>query len=392
MIRITDKSLCCGCTACSTVCPAQCIVMRRDREGFDYPVANPDLCIGCGRCESVCPVTRPLEQVHPMAAYAARIESNLMDSSSGGIFPALASAVIESGGVVYGAVLEPDMNVGHAEAASMDEVEHMRGSKYVQSDLYSTFEDVKARLEEGRKVLFTGTPCQVAGLKRYLDETKCASSDRTDLLTVDTACHGVPSPGLWRKYVSSLEERLGEKIVGVSFRDRKRGWRRYGLKAVTQSGKIYFMGREKDPFLSLFLQDMTLRPSCYTCKVRCGRSGSDMTLSDLWSVAVTVPAMDDDRGVSGVYVNSETGLAMLAPLFPDGVFVRVDADAARRDNGGFAESMEVPLRREEFFKGVHSARDLVEYMSAHVVRPPLFKRMFRVLRRWLSDINRRVSR
>ena len=142
MISITDKSKCCGCTACMNICPVQCIVMRRDREGFDYPVANPDICISCGRCESVCPMENARPSAEPLETFAARSGEYVKGSSSGGVFPALAQKIIEAGGVVYGAVLEQDLKVVHTEAADMDGVERMRGSKYVQSELYAAFEDV----------------------------------------------------------------------------------------------------------------------------------------------------------------------------------------------------------------------------------------------------------
>lgn len=150
MITISDKSLCCGCTACMNACPAQCIVMRRDREGFDYPVANPDRCIGCGKCEKVCPVLNPRQPAEPLCSLAARSDEYVSESASGGVFPAVAAKVIEAGGVVYGAVLNEDMTVCHADAEDMEAVGRMRGSKYVQSDLYGTFEEVRYYLGEGR--------------------------------------------------------------------------------------------------------------------------------------------------------------------------------------------------------------------------------------------------
>ena len=217
MIRITDKTQCTGCTACITSCPRQCIVMRRDRQGFDYPVANPDLCIGCGLCESVCPVLNPRETARPMAAYAARVDEHVRESSSGGVFPRLAEDMVGAGGIVFGAVMNPDLTVGHSEAQTMDEVRKMTGSKYVQSDMYSVYEDVKTYLEDGRKVLFTGTPCQVAGLNSFLGKAY------EELITVDVVCHGAPSPGLWEKYAAALSRKYGTSIDEVRFRDKSSG-------------------------------------------------------------------------------------------------------------------------------------------------------------------------
>ncbi len=389
MIRITDKSLCSGCTACMNICPAQCIVMRRDREGFDYPVANPDRCIGCGKCEKVCPVLNPCEPVKPVAVYASRSDEFIERSSSGGVFPSIAQAVLNEGGVVYGAVVNEDMTVGHADAEDMAGVERMRGSKYVQSDLYGTFDEVRYYLEEGRKVLFTGTPCQVAGLKSFL----CGCHD--GLLTVDCACHGVPSPGLWEKYVKSLEKEYGGRMKGVRFRDKARSWMHYEFVTMFETmrpdGSPYSFEVHKpyikDPYMALFVQDMTLRPSCYKCPARSGRSGSDLTLADLWNVAEAAPEMNDDKGVSLVLANTEKGRRALSEA--ELKLYEVDFDEGMKNNGGFAESLVLPEKRTEFFKGHHSVSDLVGYMKGYVVRKP-FRTMYSEFRRTLSKLKRKL--
>lgn len=379
MIQITDKSLCCGCTACMSACPVQCIVMRRDREGFDYPFVNsPDLCIGCGKCGKVCPVLNPLEPAEPLEARAVRSEQHVPGSSSGGVFPALAEQVISEGGVVFGAVVNDDMTVGHAEACDMAGVEKMRGSKYVQSDLYASYEDVRYWLSEGRQVLFSGTPCQVAGLHKYLGKAY------DELVTVDVLCHGVPGPGLWEKYVKALERKHGARMEYVRFKDKTAGWRHYAF--TTSLGSCPYMD---DPYMALFVQDMILRPSCYRCAARGGRSGSDLTLSDLWSVRHCAPEMSDDRGVSGVYVNSEKGRALMERL--SGVGSRqVDMALSRLDNGGFHDPACMPEKRDEFFKGVNSCEDLIRYMKSYVVRKPLWKRACRAVRAFLSACKRKI--
>lgn len=378
MITISDKTLCCGCTACVTACPAQCIVMRRDREGFDYPVINsPDLCMECGKCEKVCPVLSPLHPKEPVEAYAARSQEYMDGSSSGGVFPALAKQVLEEGGVVFGAVVNDDMTVGHTEAYDMAGVEKIRGSKYVQSDLYASYEDVRYWLQEGRKVLFTGTPCQVAGLNKYLGKPY------DELVTVDVLCHGAPSPGLWEKYVKALEHKHGARMEYVRFKDKSSSWRHYAF--TTSFGSCEYMD---DPYMALFVQDMTLRPSCYKCAVRGGGSGSDITLSDLWSVQMSAPEMADDRGVSGVYVYTEKGRHLLAA---SGVQLRsVDLDLSRLDNGGFHDPSGMPEKREEFFKGVHSTGDLIKHMKTYVVRKPIWIRAYRGARRFLSSCKKKI--
>ena len=383
MIQISDKKKCCGCTACVNACPVQCIVMRRDREeGFDYPVANPDICIGCGKCEAVCPVLNPMDTREPMAAYAVRCDEYVAHSSSGGVFPALAKAVIDEGGVVFGAVMENDLTVGHTEAETMQEVERMRGSKYAQSDLYSVYFDACEYLKAGRKVIFTGTPCQIAGLKKYL------GCDYDGLLTVDVACHGVPSPGVWEMYVKDMQERCRMMIDEVNFRDKSRSWRHYSITC--KGSSVRSVKACEDPYMALFMQDMTLRPSCYDCPSRGGRSCSDLTLADLWSVASSAPQVNDDKGVSGVIVNSEKGHELLERIHPE-TMLEVPVEVVKAENGGFAEGIPMPEKRAEFFQGLRVAGvNVYKHMKVYVVAKPLHVRLYRKVRSIASTIKRRM--
>ena len=383
MIRVSDKQKCTGCTACMAACPAQCIIMRRDRQGFEYPMANPDLCLNCGKCEKVCPVLNPLETASVRSSYAVRVSEYVAESSSGGVFPALAKNVIANGGVVFGAVLNPDMTVGHAESEDMAGVEAMRGSKYAQSDMYDSYSEARQYLEDGRSVMFTGTPCQVAGLNSFLGKSY------DNLLTVEMVCHGAPSPGLWEKYVKALETGHGNKIGQVRFRDKSRSWMHYDFVYAAGDAEVRtpYM---KSPYMALFLQDMSLRPSCYKCPVRNGRSGSDLTLADLWSVAEAAPWMNDDKGASLVLVNSEKGSAALSEVTLH--TCEVDVSVAVKNNGGFAESIEMPEKRAEFFRGYHSAKDLIKYMKSYVVRKPLHKIIYSGVRSGLSKLKRRICR
>ena len=193
MIKITDKKDCCGCAACVQRCPKQCISLKEDGEGFLYPVVDESLCVGCGLCEKVCPIINRPEKlpVKEVLAVKNRNEEERMASSSGGVFVALAKKVIDQGGVVFGAVFDENWEVRHTYAENMDGVRPMMGSKYVQSRIGDTFRQAEKFLKEGRKVLFTGSPCQITALHNYLRK------DYPNLLSVDFLCHGVPSPGVW---------------------------------------------------------------------------------------------------------------------------------------------------------------------------------------------------
>ena len=386
MIRISDKALCCGCTACVTVCPKQCIVMRRDREGFDYPMANPDLCVECGLCEKICPVLNKQTDAHanPIAIYAARNEVQFEKSSSGGLFPLLAEAFIQRGASVCGAVVDETCGVAHVEVVDMAGIERLKGSKYVQSDLYSILEDVKSLLDEGTEVLFSGTPCQVAGLKSYL------RTDYDNLYTVDFACHGVPSPGLWELYRRNVEKRYGDSLTNVDFRDKTSSWRHYNIRYDFRSRSSISTPAVDDPYMALFYQDMTLRPSCYNCSLRGGKSGSDLTISDLWNVEKAAPAMNDDRGVSGVMVNTAAGEKLLDMIKPLLWVEPISEEALKASNGGFAGVTVIPQRRQEFFKGMYSATDIYKWMKSFVVKKPLYLRVYRAIRRTLSTLKRRI--
>ena len=214
MINVTDSSKCCGCSACVNTCPVKCIVMHRDGEGFDYPVADVSSCISCGKCDDVCPMVSPVAS-SVMNANALRILEYESESSSGGVFPALASLVLEQGGVVVGAAFDSKLHLKHTIVNDKEGLARLRGSKYVQSEIGETYAQTRDLLDLGVNVLFSGTPCQIAGLLKYLNKPY------DNLLTVDLACHGVPSPGVWEKYVRD------SGMTGVRFRDKSDSWKRY---------------------------------------------------------------------------------------------------------------------------------------------------------------------
>ena len=326
--------ICCACTACEQICPKHCISMTEDAKGFLYPKVVESMCVECGLCEKVCPALSKEVPVKPQKVYAAihKDESVRLQSSSGGIFTALAEKVIQDGGVVFGARFDDDWNVVHDYTESIDGLASFRGSKYVQSRVGDNYAKVKSFLTEGRTVLFTGTPCQTMGLWRFLRK------DYENLIVVDFVCHGVPSSMVWRKYLNDLKEThtvcvdkknnvllsLKEStLVGVSFRDKRNGWKKFGFathflsaseadkKWVAKplgSKKIdFFEPYNENAFMCAFLWDLCLRPSCYNCPAKGGRSHSDITIADYWGVQNVLPDFDDDKGCSLVMLHTERG-------------------------------------------------------------------------------------
>ena len=411
MIKIESKRDCCGCAACVQRCPKRCIAMREDSEGFLYPVVDEGACIDCGLCEKVCPMINRPEKlpVEDVLAAKNRDAAERMASSSGGVFIALARRTIEDGGVVFGAVFDGDWEVMHTYAETLDGVRPMMGSKYVQSRVGDSFRRAEAFLKSGRKVLFTGTPCQVAGLHNYLRR------DYPNLLAVDFLCHGVPSPGVWRRYLDETFGRSARRaaagkntvlssslksapvITGIDFRDKKSfGWKKYSFvvrgesasKADKNSVLLSDIHRD-NPFMRGFLSDVYLRPSCYRCKCKNGVSHSDLTIADYWGISRLMPDFDDDRGVGLVLVNTSAGKEAFAAL--DMEVRQSTLEDARRCNGGFKEAVAKHPKREMFF---HSfARDTSVAQAVDVVLYiPRYRSAFRKAKNVAVKIFKRLLR
>lgn len=330
MIEIKNKKDCCGCEACVQACAKQCISFQQDSQGFFYPVVDKDNCVNCGLCDKVCPIINVenyhLPQTTPVyAAYNINDEQR-KTSSSGGIFELLANNIISKKGVVFGALFDEEWNVVHGYAEDAGHIEALKRSKYVQSRIGESFKLTKKFLHEGRMVMFVGTPCQISGLKHYLRK------EYENLITVDVVCHGVPSPSIWKKYLSeirreirlshNLESENNVSITNISFRDKIESWRRFhfsftyqlkinGIDAIdpdsifeTKSQYIW----ENDYMLS-FLKDYANRPSCFDCKFRDGKCRSDLTLADFWGIQRLSNNEDliGEKGTSLVMVHTSKG-------------------------------------------------------------------------------------
>lgn len=350
MIEI-EKSLCCGCSACVQACPQQCISFIEDEEGFLYPKIEKSLCIKCELCKKVCPfqVTTPLRTFVPETyGMKSRDKKILENSSSGGVFSLLSKKIIEEGGVVYGAAMTDDMKgTHHIRVSSAKELPLLRGSKYLQSEMKGCFKQVKEDLKSGNKVLFSGVPCQIDGLKLYLNKSY------KNLICVEVICHGVPSPLLWRKYVENLETRLGAKISSVNFRKKKHSWNEYGL-LVNGENISQFQSLNQNSYLQMFLKNYCLRPSCYTCNAKKIESMADITIADFWGVQNIAPELYDSMGISLVFIQSCKGRELFEKMKDLTVFKSVDFDRAIQSNPAYHKSALKPKTRNVFFKELHT--------------------------------------
>ncbi len=346
------KEECCGCSACFAACPLHCISMQRNVEGFLFPVIDEAVCVGCNACVKACPHTAENDtgEEKNVKAYAAicREQNGAIrrQSSSGGLFWCFAQAVLKKGGVVVGVKMSEDgAFVYHSAVENERELVQLLGSKYVQSDKKDVFRSVKDYLQGGRTVLFSGTPCEVAGLVNYIPTPL-----REKLYTVDLICHGVPSPMVWEKYL--LEQNM--VVRGVSFRDKTFGWKEFS---------VLIQGEEKDLsekvgdnlYMRGFLDHLYLRESCHNCRYKGLERVADITLGDFWRVQDFLPEYDDNQGTSLLFVYSKKGKELFHAVkeMYEIDSCEVDARLAAESNPMMLQSSKPHTRRKKFFEDVN---------------------------------------
>lgn len=303
-----DKNLCCGCGACEQICPEGAIHMERDEEGFLYPVIDKKKCTNCGMCERVCPIKNggyvnknAFEYPKVYAAYH-KDERILTKSTSGGAFTAIAQSFCDNNYVIFGASFDEEMVVRHKFITDIKDISKFRGSKYVQSEVGNAFQAAGKFLEEGKKVLFSGTPCQIAGLKEFI------GGGHKNLLTVDIVCYGVPSPVIFEKYKQHLINKYKEKIIDINFREKnKRGWVTPYVVIKFEDGRIIRDLNVDNPFIISFYKGYSVRPACCSCPFAKVPRVSDITLGDFWGIEEIDPKFYNKKGNSLVLVNTEKG-------------------------------------------------------------------------------------
>ena len=346
----TKPEYCYGCAACLNVCKFDAINMKTDTKGFSYPSIDFEKCNDCKKCYLVCPSNNKsiasLLSSKPLSVLSVRIKDDSIRgiSSSGGLFTAISDYILSKGGVVYGAVWRDALSVVHIRTDTKDGRNKMRQSKYIQSEIGLCFRDIKTDLKNGGMVLFTGTPCQVAGLRLFLGD-----SNTDNLVLCDLLCGGNTSPGLFKDYITFIENQMKDKAVSVCFRTKKLGWHKYHMR-VDMTTKVY-EGARKDgePFFSLFLTKYSLRESCFSSKFASVKRISDITMGDFWGVDKIDPDIDDDKGISLAIINTSKGATIISAIKDKIYFEERNIEAAIPRQRNLRNAPVPPPNREAFW-------------------------------------------
>ena len=384
MIHIKDKQDCCGCSACVQRCPKQCITMQSDAEGFLYPTVDTAQCIDCGLCEKVCPLITALQPREPQKVYASynRDEETRLKSSSGGIFTLLAQKTIDNGGVVFGVRFDERWMPIFDYTLTSEGIAAFRGSKYVQATVGNAYRQAESFLKEGREVLFSGTPCQIAGLHNYLRK------EYSNLLTVDIICHGVPSPKVWSMYIDELcakeSKRSKQKatIQSVSFRDKSYGWKNFHISIGFSTGHIYKKLFYRDYYMRTFVSDTALRPSCYNCKIKRGSSHSDITIADFWGIETIEPSFDDNKGCGAIFINSDKGNSSYP--YEHCISSEKSLQQVVSNNTNYEVSNKAHPKRDKFFATLQQTNNVTKSVRKVLIPSPARRILARIKRKALS--------
>lgn len=391
MIDIKRKEDCVGCGACHDVCPADAIYWITDIEGFWYPKVEVSKCINCGLCEKVCPVIHSdilneTNNSNPTPIVLASYNSNeevRRQSTSGGIFSALAEKWLDEGGYIGGAVWTEEFGVRHILSNKKEDLSRIMGSKYLQSDMTGIFNDVKLLLDKGEKVLICGCPCQMAGLRRFIRK------EYDNLLLVDFICCSINSPKLFKEYIKDLENQYGSPMIYYHPKNKEYGgWHNFAFKARFENGSIYHRNRTEDDFTNCFIgTHLAARPSCFECHFKKIPRVSDITIGDFWGIENIDPEWDSPDGVSVVLLNNDKGQSYYKSLGESVVSKKESLQDAVKGNAHLIRSLyPSQLDRNAFYetldtRGFRYAMD--KYGRVHHT---LTARIKRLLQRIISRI------
>jgi coenzyme F420-reducing hydrogenase beta subunit len=395
MIAINDKTACCGCNVCVKICPKQCINREFDHEGFLYPSVDEKNCINCGLCNKVCPIENKLQKdrYEIPKVYAAYHKDDVIriDSTSGGLFSALAEKMLDDGAYISGAVFEEDFLLTHTITKDRSRLEKIRSSKYLQSDTKDLFPKIQDVLNQGEKVFVCSTPCQIAALYTFLQKKY------DNLYTCDILCKGVPSSKFFKSYLDFLEKKYKSKTVSIKFKykDERNPWGKLTTKVDFQNGKSYVQGRAYDGFMKAFLETgFTVRPSCFECRFTGYPRPADISLGDFWGIEKIMPDITDrEKGYSLVLANSGKGVGLLDSIHEKIFLQSVNLKDAEAGNFHLIQPYD-PITgysfslREEFYKDLDQKG--YQYVDKKYVHTPknrlisLFRKIDIVFRRYIE--------
>ena len=387
MIKIDSKEKCCGCSACASICPKSCIRMIPDEKGFLYPRIDESICVNCGLCEKVCPIRNIEERKLKKEAYASynKDESIRALGSSGGLFGCFALEIIKRGGVVFGAAWEPGCKaVKHIGVTREEELGKLYGSKYLQSEMRDAYKEAKRYLDDDRYVLFTGTSCQINGLKLFLRK------DYEKLITMDVICHGTPSPKVWGDYALNVEKKMGSAIMKAEFRNKRFGWQRSVLLLLLCDGREFCELQSENPYIKGFLSNIYLRDSCYECACKGSHACSDITLGDFWGIESVLPDLDPTKGVSALIVNTDKGKGLLKST-KDSLFIQeVAYESVLKGNPSLERPVSKPRGSDVFWEAY--PKKGFDKALRKSLKAPFLKRCSRLSRRVGGKIKRILKR
>lgn len=354
MINILNKANCTGCSACFSICPKQSISMTKDEEGFNYPVIDKNLCINCNLCENICPLINKKEINTETKTYAMMNKDSRTreESTSGGVFSLLANYILDLNGYVIGAAYDDNFIVKHTIVNNKNDLHKLRGAKYSQSELGNVFKQTKELLDKNKYVLFSGTPCQIVGLKSYLRK------DYKKLITVDLICHGVPSPLAWNKYLEYRykQDNDGKQANYINLRSKITGWSHYSYSIVFDYEDYRYTSiNYEDPFMKAFVGNLCLRPSCYDCHFKGLERISDFTLGDYWGIWKQIPEMDDNQGTSVVFIHSHLGKEIFDQIKDKVIYQEVDSKESIEMNPSMIESSFSNDDRDKFMNDLENS-------------------------------------